>query len=496
MQSDNRNATYNVHKTVEDSRDSSDRASDVGSTLYSEGNKETSEITYEFTIDAVPAEFQNKDDKEEEEVFEEEIVEILPADPQVFNTDSPRRIPDLDSPKEHKSISLLVHDSFEDEPINVSTPKASNQEIKHEQPKRAEEKEEFVISLDELSNVDFGVAKAKDISEIKPRKVPKVNYRIEFRNSRDYDTITDEEIQEKAVSKAKQVPVFDNDNVDNADGNTVKDKCSELRFSPDYEAEVEHVMEVKSISMIALPAERTPVKDSPETTNDTTDSQTYSSSTKMVLSQNNSMSSQSNEISSIKDDSLETQNLLQIQYQQLQQQFAVWQGQLMQNQQLLATNHNAPEDDQSNLHLQQLQLQIQTQQQMLLQLQQNMHTLTLQNSLAAQQSVAVPAMMSIPVVSQPVILPTTAAQTQSIQVQNQSPASSLASANEVKKDIPNPPPLPPAMDEQPKKKKTKQRKIKERALEPREQLMLDIRNFGKTNLKRVGFIILKLILYP
>lgn len=452
----------------------------------SEGNRESSEITYEFTVDSVPPDFQTGDqDSSEESFIQEEVVEYLPAQPGVLEIGSPRKIPDLDSPKEHRSLALpphsvLMEDSV-DEPEQeeeVAKDYENNQVIgqfKSEEAKEPE-KEEFVISLDELSNVDFSAMKPGE--QPKPKResdIPKVNYRIEFRSSRDSDRDYIEPVQRNDVH---QEPVFydDDDETDYVDGG-VKNKCSELSFTPNSEGEAEHLLEEKSISMIALPAERTPVKktlsyeDNPQA--DTSVNINYSPADSSGMSSEKS--------SPRREDSFDSPNVMQTQYQQLQDQFAVWQNQLVQNQKLLANSSGSDAqsgaDDQSNLQLQQLQLQIQMQQQMLLQLQQSMQTLALQSTLVPQQPVTPQVPQTLPAEPVPKLTSTPAAPPP--------PA------------VPEPPiaPAPPAPQvaaskPKPSKADAKYTKPKqkrfERQLDPREQLMLDIRNFGKAHLKKVS----------
>ncbi|KAL4221930.1 actin filament network formation [Mactra antiquata] len=483
-----------------------------------EGNRESAEITYDFKVESVPADFQSneKDISESDESLVIEEVEILPAAPGILQLESPRSIPDLDSPKEHRSLSLPMSDLQDEIPLEESTPKISSggrsvtMETEEVVPEKSKEKEEFVISLDELSNVDFSATLPDDQQKKVRRRstdAPKVNYRIEFRSSRDFDD--DFIVEAVPATVIESEPVFHNDNVDD-DG--IKTKCSELSFSPENEHEDEHLMEEKSISMIALPAERTPVKNS-QNTDDGAPTDSFTSSTQITLSPTSpkTPSNYSVDSSPRKDDSFDSNSLMQAQYNQLQQQFSMWQNQLIQNQKLLATqgspdissaNQMAVKDDQSNLQLQQLQLQIQMQQQMMLQLQQSMQALALQNTLANQQQT-----FSQPI-SQPVVTMETS------QSQNASPPPRTQVAKEIENSQPEPtiksstvgqtfspppapaappvaPPAPTVSANKPKPSKAdakytkpKQRKI-ERQLDPREQLMLDIRNFGKTHLNKV-----------
>ena len=434
---------------------------------------------------------------------------ILPADPRVFELDSPRRIPDLDSPKEHKVLSLPAYEEIPiDENVKITDDDSDIEEEKPvvEEEEKPKEKEEFVLTFDELSNVDFSASNPNEQKKKRSNSsdVPKVNYRIEFRNSAD---INNDENLIKAVpaTVVNEEPVF-NDKVENSNYDSgAKTKCSELSFSPDYEGEAEHMLEEKSISMINLPAERTPVKNS-GSDNSGAPSETYASSTKIVLS--GSPATSSLETTPRKDDSFDSNSLMQAQYNQLQQQFSMWQNQLVQNQKLLAsqgasdisTNQMAGKDDQSNLQLQQLQLQIQMQQQMMLQLQQSMQALALQNTL-----------QTLPqTVNQPLVT------TGTFQTQQTSPSTQIFTKDNEKYRPSSPeeershikvltnsePPVAPAAPPPPssivtskpkpakadaKYSKPKQKRF-ERELDPREQLMLEIRNFGKKHLHKVSIM--------
>lgn len=493
MQAEESDESFIIHES---------EASDGPKTL--QGNRDSSEITYEFTIDAVPADFQNeKDEESDESIFFEETV-ILPAEPGIYDLPSPKKVPDLDFPKDRKVFSLPSHELHAELPLDKSTPKVNldgGKSLREAdcglvEVEKPQEKEEFVLTFDELSNVDFSATDPNELKKVRRdlSDVPKVNYRITFRSSLDLDSEV-EALPEDVMDQELE----SNDDMENFE-NGAKKKCSELSFTPDYEGEDEDMLEEKSISLINLPAKRTPVNDS-ETINGAA-TETYASSTKIVLS-SQSPSSQISEISPRKDDSIDSNSLMQAQYNQLQQQFTMWQSQLIQNQKLLAS-HGASDfssqmigkDDQSNLQLQQLQLQIQMQQQMMLQLQQSMQALALQNTLASQQQTLTQN------VSQPLVA------TGTLQTQQTPPppvSTQIFTASNEKYRPPSPEeethkeqvapvaPAPPAITVSKSKSskadakysKPKQKRF-ERELDPREQLMLDIRNFGKKRLNKVG----------
>lgn len=503
-----------------------------------QGNRDSSEITYDLTIDVAPPGFEEKEAeqrKQSGEESEEEITETVeevtytyqrPVNIEVVEVSSPRRIPDLESPKEHKTISLPSKEVLSEIPIDNSTPKESvqkSEEITLEtNPPKTEEKEEFVISLDELSSIDFSASVPGQKKDQTKRSQSfddgdKVSYRIEF--------VKAEPIQTEDGVIVPDAMYIGSDGEDDVDGSfeaqnesfEVKNKCSELSFSPNGEGEVEHVMEEKSISMIALQAERTPVSTSEmDITADSgisePDTQTFASSTKIVLSQSDGGKSSrestprksSREISpgrslgsprTEENSDTQQQNLLQAQYQQLQEQFTMWQTQLIQNQKLLAsqghdtdfsTNQMTGSDSQSNLQFQQLQIQMQMQQQMMLQLQQSMQALTLQQALAASQ----PAQQVVPpVVKHEPVTQSVAKHTESGRSREKHEHKRARSPEQVQPVAPRAPPPPEAakpkvVKADAKYSKPKQKKY-ERPLDPREQLMLDIRNRGRVGLKKV-----------
>ena len=505
-----------------------------------EKSKDSSGITYEFTIDSVPPDFETKDTENEQNIVktveeeEEEIVETVeeityyqrPVNIEVVETSSPRRIPDLESPKEHKSISLPSKEVLSEIPFDNSTPKeivrVTDEITQEPQPSKAKEKEEFVISLDELSCIDFSAHVPGEKKEQRRSQSfdegEKVGYRIEFVKMDSIETEDGVVVPDAVYLKSEE----DEDNVDGSievqnESFEVKNKCSELNFPPKGEHEVEHVMEEKSISQIVLPAERMPMEDS--VSNITGDSgihepepQTFASSTKIVLSGSNRSSREPSPRKSSREPSpgrtLSTPrqdltsdsqaNLLQAQYQQLQEQFTMWQNQLMQNQKLLAsqssdsdlsTNQMPKSDSQSNMQLQQLQLQMQMQQQMMLQLQQSMNSLTLQQALAASQpGQQVPIAASTVQVTESAPRPVESGRKKEHHKEHHRDHKRSKSPEQV----PPAPPMapPPPEDVKPKVKadakytKPKQKKY-ERQLDPREQLMLDIRNRGRAGLKKV-----------
>ncbi|XP_052248393.1 uncharacterized protein LOC127856309 isoform X2 [Dreissena polymorpha] len=558
--------------------------------ISAQGDRDSSEITYEFTVASVPSGFQNLSQRDsEEESFEtEEIVEYYPAQQNVLQhalleTGSPRVIPDLESPKEHaKAICVHPHDVFQDIDVEGTDDvkdddKDLNEKVKvkevevtrvvdtevlndtktvdipeqtKEKPvvvkvKKPEEKEEFVITFDELSTLDFSASNPND--QKKPRRefsdTPKVNYRIEFRNSRDFD---EEVIQASNTSIVNHAPVFDETSGKQTVDINIANQCSNISFQPNSEGEAENLLEEKSISFIALPAERTAVKEEKVETNDEVEvnleKETFASKTVIQLSQSSppvishtgsreSLQTSSRESSKTSsrnstqtnsrestprrsDDDAESANLMQTQYQQMQQQMAMWQNQLLQNQQLLASslspdppspNQTPGIQDQSSLQLQQLQLQIQMQQQMLLQLQQSIATISFNKNAVVGPS------------QQQTLLQTPAAgfstppNTGSSGGNSQMSSPNFLSGHEFQTSTPIPdmpsqrgqrdgslsqvpvaPTLPPAPGLEAKSKEVKadakytkpKQKRFERQLDPREQLMLDIRNFGKKGLNK------------
>lgn len=148
-------------------------------------DSEVSEITYSFTVDSVPPGFQETEEakgqqndvkgqeEEEEEEYSETITEVIyPLSSSSDGPGSPRRIPDLDSPKEHvKPLVENPKETVKAQPQVPSQETATKQaevekskEVKQEKEKPKEvkhEKEEFVLTFDDLQNVDFTGPKKK-----------------------------------------------------------------------------------------------------------------------------------------------------------------------------------------------------------------------------------------------------------------------------------------------------------------------------------------------
>lgn len=384
------------------------------------------------------------------------------------------------------------------------------------QPKETGEKEEFVFSKDDLNKIDFlGGRKPK-----KPAFRPPVSLAAPVVKSSVVSTHTAPVVEKRSNSTAHRHSLgvakpskhfmapqpyrqpsggserreysLHRSSADESSrerqsgsltaGSNKANIRSDMNFPPRTESEAENVLEEKSISMIALPAMR--VSSSSSDGQITSMSSSEAKGSRMAKSDsppssfsthnptNLASQSPSNHASPVavppsqSGATAEQQELVNAQYDQLQSQFALWQQQLMQNQALLAQHKIMPEDQ--NQQLQQLQLQLQLQQQMMEQLQQSMQALAMQGARVAPP----PA-------------------TQTVQVVNSAPPPAPV--------VPQPPAAPPAPStpvvpktEQTTSSKPKNKKRFERQLDPREELMLAIRQAaGRNCLKKVIIVIVK-----
>lgn len=475
-------------------------------------DSEVSEITYSFTVDSVPPGFQETEEakgqqndvkgqeEEEEEEYSESITEVIyPLSSSSDGPGSPRRIPDLDSPKEHvKPLVENPKETVKAQPQVPSQETATKQaevekpkEVKQEKEKPKEvkhEKEEFVLTFDDLQNVDFTGPKKK-----KPQSL----------NLKTDTKPPGEEVKRRSERKSPAVvtsPVlvleelrsrFRSDGDENVlltplkkSGSSIKDRCNELSFTPSSEGEQEHVMEEKSISLMALPIVKSSGRLVPDNSvvekldlsKDVTDGLSESKSVanneinedsvnNNEPSQNDSDSAPSSARDSLNNNSAPSSARGSVSsmdvgpMEQMQQQIQVWQTQLEQNQNLLASQP-VPTDENSIQLQNQLKAQIEIQKQMLAQMQKSMETLAAQATSVSQDS----------------------------------PRNSMEPAEQsaIPAPIPSPPMLPQMRmksDSMDKEKKAKKRSSKrfEPKLDPREELMIQIRGFqGRGALKKVS----------
>lgn len=475
-------------------------------------DSEVSEITYSFTVDSVPPGFQETEEakgqqndvkgqeEEEEEEYSESITEVIyPLSSSSDGPGSPRRIPDLDSPKEHvKPLVENPKETVKAQPQVPSQETATKQaevekpkEVKQEKEKPKEvkhEKEEFVLTFDDLQNVDFTGPKKK-----KPQSL----------NLKTDTKPPGEEVKRRSERKSPAVvtsPVlvleelrsrFRSDGDENVlltplkkSGSSIKDRCNELSFTPSSEGEQEHVMEEKSISLMALPIVKSSGRLVPDNSvvekldlsKDVTDGLSESKSVanneinedsvnNNEPSQNDSDSAPSSARDSLNNNSAPSSARGSVSsmdvgpMEQMQQQIQVWQTQLEQNQNLLASQP-VPTDENSIQLQNQLKAQIEIQKQMLAQMQKSMETLAAQATSVSQDS----------------------------------PRNSMEPAEQsaIPAPIPSPPMLPQmrmksdSMDKEKKAKKRSSKKF-EPKLDPREELMIQIRGFqGRGALKKVS----------
>nr|XP_034310087.1 uncharacterized protein LOC105329832 isoform X13 [Crassostrea gigas] len=474
-------------------------------------DSEVSEITYSFTVDSVPPGFQETEEakgqqndvkgqeEEEEEEYSESITEVIyPLSSSSDGPGSPRRIPDLDSPKEHvKPLVENPKETVKAQPQVPSQETATKQaevekpkEVKQEKEKPKEvkhEKEEFVLTFDDLQNVDFTGPKKKKPQSLNLKTDTKPpGEEVKRRSGRKSPAVVTSPVLVLEELRSR----FRSDGDENVlltplkkSGSSIKDRCNELSFTPSSEGEQEHVMEEKSISLMALPIVKSlgrlvpdnSVVEKLDLSKDVTDGLSESKSVanneinedsvnNNEPSQNDSDSAPSSARDSLNNNSAPSSARGSVSsmdvgpMEQMQQQIQVWQTQLEQNQNLLASQP-VPTDENSIQLQNQLKAQIEIQKQMLAQMQKSMETLAAQATSVSQDS----------------------------------PRNSMEPAEQsaIPAPIPSPPMLPQmrmksdSMDKEKKAKKRSSKKF-EPKLDPREELMIQIRGFqGRGALKKV-----------
>ena len=512
---------------------------------------EVSEITYSFALNSAPPGFTSeavenndlhldlpKDDDDEEEFTE--VTEIVYTLESSSGPGSPRMIPDLDTPKEHSRSSSKDRESRESTPrqntvsvkpvpivegvtVTVKTispredivvaraepqmivdevlPPPRKEKKVEKDPPQPKPKIEFEFSLDDLDNIDYFSAgekippKPEPVVVIRRKSTPPpqevVDYSIDqlpenseviVDNSFDNVTYFNEENDgfSNPVIDLSAIVAEEESKDRDLEAKTAKVRVNELSFTPSSEGEQEHMMEDKSISMINLPAMRTRVRSSDEEPE-------LESSPRNVFSDNQDIEPENvtsnltaashtvtvnNLVIEPKQEPSETSG----QSQQLQDQLVMWQAQLEQNQKLLSSSENLAPDDSSAQLQQQLKVQLEMQQRMMQQMQQSMENLNIQQKQTSSSLQSEPAlqMEEVPKVE----------------------------------SVPNPPPAPVLKVQQngkvntgvksstnekagpvaPVKTKGKGRRIIEPPkLDPREELMIAIRNRGGMSaLKKVN----------
>lgn len=516
-----------------------------------DSNREVSEITYDFKIHSVPPEFQSEmeapdevqfekgveeevieqevEEEEEEELITETVEIIYPfIEPLVEPESETVRVENV--PKESQNIVLeekpvVKRDKTvvkENRTVDIKpvTKIKTEEKIIPPEPEKPKEKEEFVLTFDDLSNVDFSLMRKKK------KIVPKPKPTYQSTPEKKHFAINNDDVY---ITPCKEHNIQMDDGSILTEGGSirghkgeVKTKCSELSFSPNSEGEMENVLEEKSISMINLPAVRNRLDNSVAMDDHSKDDNVVVSRTEIVFSMNSNsdnnydqglnrkLSTNSNLEKSVNDSGVEAehndsslvdhQEVLAAQYKQLQQQFSVWQTQLEENKKLLLTTQAIPADDTNRQFQQQLQSQIQLQQQMIQQMQQSMETLSSQQQ--QQNSKEDQSKQIISNIDDQSSHNTADQSETSIgshiehkmeqkskkQVENGVPPAPQAPALPNGKIVMNAKTGSSSSNEQIKPKiRSKSKKYIEPKLDPREELMIAIRNFGgRTAMKKVS----------
>ncbi|KAK3102241.1 hypothetical protein FSP39_009852 [Pinctada imbricata] len=433
------------------------------------GDQEVSEITYDFKVETVPPQFLESDnsdrlEKTESGVDSEEFSETITENIQPFSSSTPASVSKMPIGDRVKDSELVSKDFLIGEVSYQATPVVIEEKVVEKPKPVKKEKESFVLTLDDLQNVDFsGPKKPKFQAKEKPKDL-KISETKPKRENVTSPVLVLDELKSKFKS---------NENDDNvlvtplrSTETKVKDRCSELSFTPNSEGEAEHMLEEKSISMMALPVMRASsarrLGDDFEKVKKKEMEKVSSEPEKVVLQDVSKKSEEAN--LETEKESAEVPDALVAQYEQMQKQMVVWQQQLEQNQSMLVTQNTNLDDSLQ----QQLNMQIQMQKQMIAQMQQSMEALKLQ------------------------VQPKGAPVSDSMETQKDQEKDIIIEtvAQPVQTSIPPPPPPVPQMNgsvpkdnpDSPRGKTTKQKSKPSRKfepkLDPREELMIAIRNFG------------------
>ncbi|XP_069110876.1 protein cordon-bleu-like isoform X3 [Argopecten irradians] len=467
---------------------------------------EVSEITYDVTVDSVPPEFETKepvnemvDDKGEEEEVTESIEVISPfeymrsssphsqedgeqKDVIVFNMEDMKS---LESPRTSEVI-----EEPPPPPTKVEEPPKKTKEvevIRPPTPPKDSQPEALVFTLDDLQNVNFSGARRRQMNYVPQQSEERVKPASVLVSK---EVIKVDEDEEEVVVRRVYTedndgfsnPVIDIQNLELEDRGeiSVKDRCTELSFSPSAEGEQEHVLEEKSISMINLPAKRQATQDEEIIT----PSKDQKSSSARALFKETSEERPQHKVS-VNDSGLDldmngsevTEEEAAADAQQLETQLTQWQQQLQQNQVLLSSTENLAADDNAAQLQAQLQAQLKAQQEMMLQMQQSMQLLAMQQQ---KRDSPVPVVKVEPEPQKQVVAPTFIP----VAPPAPPPAPSLPQNGSVKTGSKVTNDTKTVSSVKPKGKG--RRIIEPPKLDPREELMIAIRNSnGMQSLKQV-----------
>ena len=470
-----------------------------------------------------------EEDSEEEyiETTEEVIVNFAPQSGYTFG--GAYRIPDLESRKEYTHVHHSPRSQYTEPKLSYSSFDAglsSNREKSKVNNNTPREKEEFVLSLDDLQNISYTAGSRK------PNKQP---HSVVEQNKNDSHQVVDERAYSSSEATVQSEPLYSDVIVTEQISlhEDMRQRCPDLSFPSHSEGEVDSLLEEKSISQIALPAIRTNVTSTPNDLSDSdSESDKYTSTTSVVLGATSSPSSNTvnsgltgghelemtsgetldfgktdmgmkfeDEDEDEDDDDIEKQQLaMQERYEMLQRQFNEWQQQLLENQKLLASKQIVPEKTQS-LMLQQMQMQ----QQLMLQLQQSMQALDLQKQHSRSASSIKDNSPQMSASEMDYSLEPTATDSQSMnifptaatenmfynvpQVEKRANVDASSSMRTGEGSVPTAPPVAPILPKQgqfglkpvQKERPRPDPKRFERQLDPREELMIAVRHFGGRN---------------
>ncbi|XP_021374197.1 titin-like isoform X3 [Mizuhopecten yessoensis] len=388
---------------------------------------EVSEITYNVMIDSAPPEFQDSEpvmegvvdynDKDEEEVTE--TIEVFSPFEYMRST-CPHDLTDghARDDEEVKQKEVLVFNvedlkspesprTSEVKPV-AEPPQPPKVEVIKRPPTPPKEKqpEALVFTLDDLQNVNFSGARKREVqpppqktkqpSALASKEVIKLDKKEEEEEEEEVEVVVRRVYTEENEGFSNPVIDLDSLGVEDRGEISVKDRCTELSFSPNSEGEQEHVLEEKSISMINLPAKRQQTGGQGEEVIQSVRVEKSHSPRALFQEKSNDQVRSQHKLS-VNDSGLDMEmngsevNEEEIgegqKQQDLQNQFSQWQQQLVQNQALLSSTENLNTEDSSTQLQAQLQAQLKAQQEMMLKMQQSMQLLALQQQKAEREPI-------------------------------------------------------------------------------------------------------------
>ena len=366
-----------------------------------------------------PLEFQT-DGKEEEEEEEEEVTTvteefIVPVGPDGLDYSAAVKVSEETTTASRPRESGTPGGVFRAKPVSIT--KGDEEDVeRRKEPEKPAVKEEFVLTMEDLSSVCMVPLRPKLYVQPKPATVlpPQLQPEPEPEPAPVSYTESAQSNLSPDRSHVHLAYVSDHGHIHSVTKETYETTTD---FSTPSQGAVTHHAAseepaARGLSALQLPAMRITGSTEPMTFSDddrsseSSNDHVYRSTARLTIGGRapddasddgserlvdadsrrlSNASSNSHQTVSSQGEAEATARELQQQYSTLQDQFVLWQQQLQQNQALLAS-HSGGVDDSNNATLKALQMQMQMQQQMMQQLQMSMQALTLQQLQQQQQN--------------------------------------------------------------------------------------------------------------